>query len=310
MKRQSSLFIRKATFFSKKLIFPDFVHARPMQTVLTIAGFDPSSGAGVTADLMVFAAHGVYGTACITALTVQSTLGVRTTHATPPAIVEATLACLNVDIPPAGIKVGMLASEANTSIICVYCRKLRQSHESGLGTPRGPVVLDPVLRSSSGRELLDGLGVAALREELLPLVDWVTPNLDELALLSGEEVARRDDLPRSCQVLQNAIDRKSGGHRIGIFATGGHLDSPDDFLLLPDGEGFWLPGERVVTQSTHGTGCALSSAFLSRLVLGDSPREAASAAKTYVGKALRTAVAIGTGHGPINHLWLLKNPTD
>jgi hydroxymethylpyrimidine/phosphomethylpyrimidine kinase len=281
-----------------------------MQTVLTIAGFDPSSGAGVTADLMVFAAHGLYGTACITALTVQSTLGVRTTHATPAAVVEATLACLNVDIPPAGIKIGMLADSDNIRIICNYLSQVNQPHHYSRKLPRVPIVLDPVLRSTSGRELLDGPGVIALREQMVPLVDWVTPNLDELAVLSGERVGRSGDLPRACQALQNTVDRKSGGHRLGVLATGGHLDPPDDYLLLPTGEGFWLPGERIVTQSTHGTGCALSSAFLSRLVLGDPAREAALASKSYVAGALRTAPTIGEGHGPINHLWPLHRVTD
>src|ERR1039458_3726715 len=122
-----------------------------MQTVLTIAGFDPSSGAGVTADLMVFAAHGLYGTACITALTVQSTLGVRTTHATPAAVVEATLACLNVDIPPAGIKIGMLANANNIFRICEYLSQLRLTHSIDSKSAHIPIVLDPVLRSTSGR---------------------------------------------------------------------------------------------------------------------------------------------------------------
>lgn len=281
-----------------------------MQTVLTIAGFDPSSGAGVTADLMVFAAHGLYGTACITALTVQSTLGVRTTHATPAAVVEATLACLNVDIPPAGIKIGMLSNADNTFRICEYLSQLQLKHSIDLKSAHIPIVLDPVLRSTSGRELIDVPGVAALRDRLLPLVDWVTPNLDELAVLTGETVARRDHLPRACQVLQNTIDKKFGGPRVGVFATGGHLETPDDFLLPPSGEGFWLRGERIVTQATHGTGCALSSAFLSRLVLGDPPREAAVAAKLYVAGALRTAAKVGTGRGPMNHLWPLLRVTD
>jgi hydroxymethylpyrimidine/phosphomethylpyrimidine kinase len=175
---------------------------------------------------------------------------------------------------------------------------------------RVPIVLDPVLRSTSGRELLDVPGIAALRSDLLPLVDWVTPNLDELALLSGKTVTRRENLPYACQILQNAIDRESAGQRLGVFATAGHLESPDDFLLLPSGEGLWLPGQRVATRATHGTGCALSSAFLSRLVLGDLPREAALAAKTYVAGALRRAVKIGTGIGPINHLWPLLQEKD
>ena len=278
-----------------------------MQTVLTIAGFDPSSGAGVTADLMVFAAHSLFGTACITALTVQSTLGVVSTHPTPAPVLRATLDCLEEDLPPAGIKIGMISTEDNALVICDYLEKhqLQHWHQSGGWVP---VVLDPVLRSTSGRELLDPAGVTLLRDRLLPQVDWITPNLAELAVLSGVEAAARDDLPRACRALQTRTAQSPDGHRLGIFATGGHLDPPDDFLLLPTGQGLWLPGERVITRSTHGTGCALSSAFLSRLVLGDAPRQAAHAAKLYVAAALRSAVPTGTGRGPMNHLWTLAKP--
>jgi hydroxymethylpyrimidine/phosphomethylpyrimidine kinase len=278
-----------------------------MQTVLTIAGFDPSSGAGVTADLMVFAAHSLFGTACITALTVQSTLGVVSIHPTPPSVLRATLDCLEEDLPPAGIKIGMVATEDNALVICEYLEKHQLLHWH---RPEGwvPVVLDPVLRSTSGRELLDPAAVTLVRDRLLPQVDWITPNLAELAVLSGVEVATRDDLPRACRALQTRTAQSPDGHRLGIFATGGHLDPPDDFLLLPTGQGLWLPGSRVVTRSTHGTGCALSSAFLSRLVLGDAPRQAAHAAKLYVAAALQSAVQIGAGSGPMNHLWTLSKP--
>ena len=278
-----------------------------MQTVLTIAGFDPSSGAGVTADLMVFAAHSLFGTACITALTVQSTLGVVSTHPTPAPVLRATLDCLEEDLPPAGIKIGMITTEDNALVICDYLEKHQLQHWH---RTQGwvPVVLDPVLRSTSGRELLDPAGVTLLRDRLLPQVDWITPNLAELAILSGVEAAARDDLPRACRALQTRTAQSPDGHRLGIFATGGHLDPPDDFLLLPTGQGLWLPGERVITRSTHGTGCALSSAFLSRLVLGDAPRQSAHAAKLYVAAALRSAVPTGTGRGPMNHLWTLAKP--
>ena len=143
-----------------------------------------------------------------------------------------------------------------------------------------------------------------LRGELLPLVDWITPNLDELAVLSGHAVARREDLPPACHALQGEVGR--GNKRPGIIATGGHLNPPDDFILTPSGEEAWLPGERVATRSTHGTGCAFSSAFLSRLVLGDTPIQAALAAKAYVAGALRTAVPRGAGNGPLNLLWPLS----
>jgi hydroxymethylpyrimidine/phosphomethylpyrimidine kinase len=276
-----------------------------MQTVLTIAGFDPSSGAGVTADLMVFAAHGLFGISCITGLTVQSTRGVRSVHPVSDAIVGETLECLHEDLPPSGIKIGMLSSRGNLLRICRYLDTINPIHpEKHSRFPA--VVLDPVVRSTSGRELLGEGGIDVLREQLLPLVDWVTPNLEELTLLSGQAVTRREDLPGACRALQNAASADSGGRRVGVLATGGHLDPPDDFLLTPDGEEFWLAGERVKTRSTHGTGCALSSAFLSRLVLGDTPQSAAFAAKRYVAGALRTAVGRGSGIGPMNHLWSLQ----
>jgi hydroxymethylpyrimidine/phosphomethylpyrimidine kinase len=166
-----------------------------------------------------------------------------------------------------------------------------------------------VLRSTSGRELLDAAGLEVMQEKLLGLVDWVTPNSEELGVLTGEQVAGRGDVPRVCRLLQ---ERAAGatGRRLGIFATGGHMDPPDDFLLLPTGEELWLPGERVLTRSTHGTGCALSSAFLSRLVLGDEPGKAAAGAKAYVAEALRTAPGLGSGRGPMNHLWPLSKVGD
>ena len=272
-----------------------------MQTVLTIAGFDPSSGAGVTADLMVFAAHGLFGTSCITGLTVQSTVGVRSTTAVSAEVVKATLDCLVSDLPPAGIKIGMLTTAENVAAVAEFLRAFRDEER------RVPVVLDPVLRSSSGRELLDAEGVAAMRESLLPLVDWVTPNLEELGVLTGREVRRREDMPEAALAL------KEMGWELNVLATGGHLNPPDDLLvpaglLAPaEGEMFWLTGEQMVSRSTHGTGCAFSSALLSRVVWGDGARDAALAAKKYVAEAIRTAEPVGRGIGPLNILWPLRD---
>jgi hydroxymethylpyrimidine/phosphomethylpyrimidine kinase len=276
-------------------------------TVLTIAGFDPSSGAGVTADLLVFAAHGLFGSACITALTVQSTLGVRSTHPVADKVVAETLDCLHADIRPCGIKIGMLANAHKIAVVIGYIDRYHQENAVMDKATSVPIVLDPVIRSSSGRELLDPAGIEVLRAELLPLVDWVTPNLQELATLSGRPVAGPDDVTGACRALQTHVWQRSA-RRLGIIATGGHLNRPDDFLLRPNGEGVWLPGERVVTQSTHGTGCAFSSAFLSRLVLGDAPLEAAQNAKRYVAGALLAAEGIGTGNGPLKLLWKLAQP--
>jgi hydroxymethylpyrimidine/phosphomethylpyrimidine kinase len=242
-----------------------------VKTVLTIAGFDPSSGAGVTADLAVFAAHGLFGTSCITALTVQNTVGVTAVHPVGGAVVRATLECLWDDLPAVGIKIGMLATATCVEAVAGFLEGLRV---------RPVVVLDPVLRSTSGRELLDAAGVEVMRRRLLPLVDWVTPNEAELAVL-GE---------------------LSG---VGVVVTGGDREPPDDRVVI-DGVETWLTGVRVETRATHGTGCAFSSALLARLVLGDEPLDAARAAKDYVAEAMRRATPIGRGRGPMNHLWPLR----
>lgn len=255
---------------------------------------------------MVFAAHQLFGTACITALTVQSTQGVRSSHPTSHNVLRDTLHCLVDDMMPSGIKIGVLSTIDNLSVICDYLDLHQELHwHSAEGWI--PVVVDPVLSSSSGTQLLEPASITLMRDRLLPQVDWITPNLHELAVLSGIACTARDDLPRACRALQTRTAISPDGHRLGIFATGGHLDPPDDYLLLPTGQGLWLPGVRVPTRATHGTGCALSSAFLSRLVLGDTPREAAHTAKLYVAQALQSASPIGSGNGPMNLLWPILN---
>jgi hydroxymethylpyrimidine/phosphomethylpyrimidine kinase len=270
-----------------------------MRKVLTIAGFDPSSGAGVTADLMVFAAHGLFGTSCVTGLTVQSTVGVVSSTAVSAEIVRATLDCLDEDLPAAGIKIGMLGTAATVAAVADFLSGLREAGRRG-EKERVPVVLDPVLRSSSGRELLDAEGVSVMRERLLPLVDWVTPNLEEAGMLIGRAVRRREDMVEAARALQ------AMGSGLNVVVTGGHLDPPDDLLLSDEGEVLWMTGEKIVSRSTHGTGCAFASALLSRIVLGDGARDAALRAKEYVAEAIRTATAMGKGIGPVNHLWPIR----
>ncbi|TCK75754.1 bifunctional hydroxymethylpyrimidine kinase/phosphomethylpyrimidine kinase [Acidipila rosea] len=261
---------------------------------LAIAGFDPSAGAGIAADLKVFAAHGVYGMACITGLTVQSTRGVRRVEPSSAEIMRETLDWLSEDVTFAGVKIGMLANAANVRETVAFLMK---------GPPRDHVVLDPVIRSSSGRPLLDPAGVTAMRDTLLKHLGWITPNIEELAILAGVEYASRESVPEVAGKLA-AHAARLGNRRLNIIVTGGHLEPPHDFLRLASGEEHWLPGERVHTRATHGTGCAYSSALLSRLLLGDAPLEAAAAAKNYVIGALRAAPQIGRGHGPMNHFWM------
>jgi hydroxymethylpyrimidine/phosphomethylpyrimidine kinase len=269
------------------------VPARPV--ALTIAGFDPGSGAGITADLKTFSAHGIYGVACISAMTVQSTLGVRAVEPLPAMLVRQTLECLAEDVSFSGVKIGMLGSSA---VVCEVSSFL--TAQAGR-IARERIVLDPVLRSTSGTALIDRDGLRVIREELLRRVGWITPNVDELDLLAGGS-SGREQVPAAAARLQAMAARWGKGAR-SVVVTVAHLDRPDDFLLTASGEGNWLAGEKIVTNATHGTGCAFSSALLCGLISGLSPREAAAAAKAYVTEALRSAYPVGKGKGPMNHLF-------
>jgi hydroxymethylpyrimidine/phosphomethylpyrimidine kinase len=264
------------------------------QVALTVAGFDPSSGAGVTADMKVFANHRVYGVAAITALTVQSTQGVRRVEPVSGQLFRETLECLAEDLPIAGVKVGMLASAEAVRVLAEFLR--------GAGIARERVVLDPVIRASSGAELLSAEGVGLLRDELLPLVGWVTPNVEEVGALLGEpgEFVSRDHIPEMAQRLAELGEASVGGSGLNVVVTGGHLYPPDDFLRTVVGEETWFSGERIETTSTHGTGCAFSSALLCRLLRGETPVDAVGGAKAWVKRTLETAVPIGLGKGPLN----------
>jgi len=260
--------------------------------VLSIAGYDPSAGAGVLADLKTFAAIGVYGMACITALTVQSTQGVRQISGVDSGIVIETLDCLAEDACFGSIKVGMLASVSVARAVVGWLRR-RQ---------RVPVVLDPILKSSSGKDLLEVEGLNDLREQWLARVDWITPNLAELAALTNTPIAATyaETEDAAYRLQQMAMQRGNAG--LKVVVTGGHADAPNDLLLIGNAY-LWYPGERIQTTSTHGTGCAFSSALAARIALGDEPAAAVQAAKEYVSGALRTAYPLGKGKGPLNHFW-------
>ena len=206
------------------------------------------------------------------------------------ALVDS-LECLLEDLPPAGIKLGMLASEGNVWAVIDFILRLRASGRSL------PIVLDPVVRSSSGAELLSAAGLSLLRDELLPLVDWVTPNLAELGSLAECKVETPDQMEQAAVELA----RKYPG--LNVVATGGHLEAADDLVVLADGRLEWLRGEKIESRATHGTGCAFSSALVCGLVRGLDGVEAAKRAKGYVAEAIRRATPLGAGHGPMNLLW-------
>jgi hydroxymethylpyrimidine/phosphomethylpyrimidine kinase len=263
---------------------------------LTIAGFDPGSGAGVTADLKTFSAHRVYGVACISALTVQSTQGVRAVEPLSAALVRQTLDCLAEDVGLSGIKIGMLA----TSEIVIEVVSFLTGQSARLD--RNRIVLDPVLRSTSGTPLLDANGIRLLRDQLLHCIGWITPNIRELAILIGEDPGGRDQVPAAAVRLKD-LAAQLGNDELNVVVTGGDFSRPDDFLLTASGEQLWFTGEKIATSSTHGTGCAFSTALLCGLISGSSGREAVAAAKAYVTEALRSGYPVGKGKGPMNHLY-------
>ena len=261
--------------------------------VLTIAGSDPSGGAGIQADLKTFSALGAYGTSVITALTAQNTQGVSGVHVVPTEFVIAQLETLVADVRLDAIKIGMLANAGIIGVIGDFLG--RHPHEH--------VVLDPVMVATSGDRLLDDDAIQAMRD-LIPQASLITPNLAEAAALLDTRAARSlPDMRLHAIALQDL-----GAARVLI--KGGHLDDdPEaaDLLLDVDGEAI-LRAPRVDTVNTHGTGCTLSSALAALRPQRDSWLEAALDAKSWLTAALAAAdvLEIGHGHGPVNHfheLW-------
>jgi hydroxymethylpyrimidine/phosphomethylpyrimidine kinase len=276
--------------------------------ILTIAGFDPSSGAGVTADIKTIAAHACYGVACITALTVQSTSGVRRVEVLDPALVSETLEELAGDVEIAAVHIGMLGSAKVVRAVADFLSG--QPSRPGTGRsgsqnrrPRLPnIVLDPILKSSSGAELLDTAGTRLLIERLIPLADVVTPNIDEAAVITGIEVKDLNEMKAAAAKL----------HEMGASAvviTGGHLEKAIDLLSFKTKRGVEqeiFKAERQRSNSTHGTGCAFATAMACHLALNRGLAEAALLAKTYVTAAITYGHPVGRGTGPIHHLYRMS----
>lgn len=267
------------------------------RVVLTIAGFDPSSGAGITADIKTIAAHGCYGVACITALTVQSTAAVRRIEALDAVLVAETLQELASDFEIAAVHIGMLGSAKIAQAVADFLQAPELQEAVGVRYPN--IVLDPVLKSSSGADLVDAKGIKILAERLIPLADVLTPNVDEAEALTGLVV-------RDLEGMKAAAARL---HTMGVRAvviTGGHLDKAIDLLSFETKKGVQLEvfrGERLQSNSTHGTGCAFSTAIACHLALDRGLAEATLLAKTYVSAAISSAPALGRGIGPVHHFY-------
>ncbi|SEA54161.1 bifunctional hydroxymethylpyrimidine kinase/phosphomethylpyrimidine kinase [Rubrimonas cliftonensis] len=256
-------------------------------TALSVAGSDPSGGAGVQADLKTFSALGVYGMAAITALTAQNTRGVTGAHVAPPDFVAAQIAAVLEDIRVDAVKIGVVA---NTGVAAAVAE--------ALATYRGPVTLDPVMVAKGGARLLAEDASATLASRLLPLATVVTPNLAEAAALLGAPVAR--DRAAMAEQARALLDLGAQA----VLIKGGHLDGPEspDALVARDGL-IWFEGVRRVTRNTHGSGCTLSAALAAELAKGRALAEAVAAAKAYVAGAIAAAdrLGVGSGHGPTHH---------
>jgi hydroxymethylpyrimidine/phosphomethylpyrimidine kinase len=286
--------------------------------VLTIAGFDPSSGAGVTADIKTIAAHGCYGVACITAMTVQSTAGVRRVEAIDPSLVSETLEELASDVAIAAVHIGMLGSAKVVRAVAEFLASGKAgsakagsskagSGKASSGKAGSPsmltnVVLDPILKSSSGAELLDAAGTRLLIEKLVPLADVITPNVDEAAVLTGLKVTDLDEMRAAAAKL----------HEMGsaaVVITGGNLEEAIDLLSFTSRQGVEeevFKAERQRSNSTHGTGCAFATAMACHLALGRGLAEAALLAKTYVSSAIAAGHPLGHGTSPVHHLYRMN----
>ena len=262
------------------------VTARPV--ALTIAGTDSGGGAGVAADLKTFEAHGVWGTCAITAVTAQNTLGVQAWDAVTPELVRAQIASVVSDIGVTAAKTGMLGSLPVAEAVCQAVRDFRVQ----------PLVVDPVMVSTSGSSLLEEQAIETIWLLLLPMATVVTPNLAEAAALSGFPVVDRSTMEEAGRYIAGV------GPRV-VMVKGGDLDdaehAPD--LLVAGGEVHWLEGRRVPTRNTHGTGCILSAAICAELARGMEPVDACIAAKHFVERAIAAGLSLGAGRGPADPDW-------
>ena len=255
-----------------------------MKHLLTIAGSDSSGGAGIQADLKTFAAHACFGMSVITAVTAQNTVGVTKIQNISPDIVAAQIDAVFSDIRVDAVKIGMVSQ---TPIIKVIAERLAHYKPS-------IIVLDTVMVSKSGFDLLEPEACSTLINELMPLANLVTPNLPEAEKIVGYEVESKDMMEKAAAKII-AMGPKA------VLVKGGHLTETADDYLYANGKGEWYPAERIATKNTHGTGCTLSSSLAADLANGLSLEEAVKASKAYVTLAIKHALPLGHGCGPTHH---------
>lgn len=257
---------------------------------MTIAGFDPSCGAGATADIKTIAAHGCYGVAALTALTVQATTGVKRWEAVDLTLFRESLEELKQDSKISAVHIGMLATAAIANAVADFL-------ESG---QLPCVVLDTIIKSSSGATLLDDAGVTTLAERLLPLASVITPNAQEAAALVGSSVKTVDEMKQAAGQL-----KKMGANAVVI--TGGHLSPTIDVLISANGDLQTFKSETLDVNYTHGTGCAFSTSIACNLAQGRPLPEAVLMAKSFLTAAIANGYPVGKGVNPVNHMYRMRN---
>jgi hydroxymethylpyrimidine/phosphomethylpyrimidine kinase len=260
-----------------------------MRTALTIAGSDSGGGAGIQADLKTFAAHAVYGTSAITAVTAQNTLGVTGWEAVSADLVTAQIEAVEGDIGVDAVKTGMLATAAIVEAVAAAIASLDLAN----------VVIDPVMVAKGGDRLLDDEAVGAIKAELLGHATVATPNIPEAEVLSDMRIASLEDMREAGRRIL------AFGPRV-VVVKGGHLGGELSIDVVVGQEGdFELSGPRLPGPHTHGTGCTFASAIAANLALGRPLPDALRSARAYLEGAIRHAPGIGRGHGPLNHFWRL-----
>lgn len=261
-----------------------------MKTALTIAGTDPSGGAGIQADIKTMTMNGVYAMSVITAQVAQNTTGVRAIQESTPDFLKDQLDAVFEDIFPDAVKIGMVSSAELIRVIADRLRYFQAVH----------IVLDPVMVATSGSSLMKTDAVQTLINELIPMAELITPNISEAEVLSGLSVQSKDD-------MMAAAKRIFDTYGCAVLLKGGHSINDANDLLYAKGAGRWFEGKRINNPNTHGTGCTLSSAIASNLAKGLAMEESVIKAKDYISKALSAMLDLGKGSGPMQHNFILND---
>ncbi len=255
-----------------------------IKTVLTVAGSDPSGGAGIQADLATIFAHGLFGMSAITAVTAQNTAGFFGTEKVSADMVEKQLDAVFTDIFPDAVKIGMLADRRTAEAVAGKLEFYKAKN----------IVLDPVMVSSSGAQLLEDGAVQLLVEKLMPMARLVTPNIPECERLLGMKIIGREDMEKAAETLSRRIGT-------AVLLKGGHSSGDCSDLLFENGRGKWFDEKRIDNPNTHGTGCTLSSAVACGLAVGKDLSESVLSAKKYLTAAVSAGLDLGKGSGPLLH---------